>query len=294
MTHSSSASKVEQTTSHLVMVRPVAFGYNEETAADNAFMKKDDRFDFEALQTKAQAEFDEFVAKLRGVGIQVTVFDDLQQPVTPDAVFPNNWISSHRSGKVIVYPMTASSRRLERRQDIIDFFLAQHAEVEFIDLREYEQQDLFLEGTGSMVMDRQHQIAYASVSPRTSPALFELFCEKLGCEGQLFHGTDRQGQPIYHTNVLMALGQQMAVICLESLKDDKERQRITNRLQETGHEIIEITFDQMEAFAGNMLEVYNEQGEAWMIMSQRAYNSLEAAQLAQIEQYAQVLWLPPP
>ncbi|MEM9983967.1 MAG: arginine deiminase-related protein [Bacteroidota bacterium] len=280
-----------QATSHLLMVRPVRFGYNDETAQNNAF-QNESSLPNEEIQAKALVEFDLFVSLLRAEGITVTVFDDNLLPHTPDSIFPNNWISFHETGKIIIYPMFAVSRRLERRGDIIDHFKAQFLAPEVIDLSHYEEQGLFLEGTGSMIMDRVHQKVYACLSPRTTQVLFEEFCEHTQCEGFLFHATDRNGTEIYHTNVMMALGSQLAVICMEAIRDPWERNELERWLQETSHQILPISFTQMEAFAGNMLQLYNHQGEALMVMSQRAFKSLQAVQITTLEKYSRLLVVP--
>ncbi len=280
-----------QTTSHLLMVRPIRFGYNDQTAQNNAF-QHESSLPSEEIQAKALAEFDLFVSLLRGEGITVTVFDDTTVPHTPDSIFPNNWISFHESGKIIIYPMFALNRRLERRGDMIDYFQSQFSAPEVIDLSHYEEQGLFLEGTGSMIMDRVHQKVYACLSPRTSQVLFEEFCEHTQCEGFLFHAADRNGTEIYHTNVMMALGSRVAVICMASIKDQDEREELEKLLTQTGHEVVPISFDQMEAFAGNMLQLYNRDGEALMVMSQRAFDSLKASQIATLEKYSRLLVVP--
>lgn len=281
-----------QTCSHLLMVRPHAFGFNRQTAESNGFQTVPTSRSDSDIQQLAIEEFDTFISILQAHQIEVTVFEDLEEPVTTDAVFPNNWISFHQNGKIFLYPMMAPIRRLERRQDIVEHFAGQHSQAEIIDLSHFEDQGLFLEGTGSMIMDRVQQRVYACVSPRTSSELFHRFCEEVDCEGFLFHAVDEQGLAIYHTNVMMALGEKVVVICLESIQDEKERDTLTAHLQHSGHEIVPISFHQMNQFAGNMMEVRNQVGKPYMILSQRAYDSLHVAQKNQIAAHAQLLPIP--
>lgn len=281
-----------QTTSHVLMIRPARFGFNELTAADNRFQQNDPALPPAEIQARAVREFDAFVAQLREASITVTVFDDTPEPHTPDAVFPNNWISFHASGRILLYPMYAANRRLERRHDIVVHFAELYPEPEKIDLSASEEEDLYLEGTGSMVLDRVNGIAYASVSPRTSPELVEEFCRLMEYRAVLFHGTDASGQPIYHTNVVMALGSEVAVVCLECIEAEAERLEVEKSLISTGHRVVEISRAQMAAFAGNMLELTDAEGNSRMVMSQRAYRSLSPEQLEQISAFARPLIVP--
>lgn len=291
-TESFSRSHLRQTTDHIMMVRPAAFGYNEQTAVSNAFMIRDKEHSAEEIRQMAIDEFDEMVRLIREKGVKITVIEDQISPRTPDAVFPNNWISTHEDGKIVLYPMHAPNRRLERRVDIIDWLASLYPVVEVIDFSEYELDGKYLEGTGSMIFDRVNQIAYANESPRTHPELFELFCQKYGVEGILFKAVDQNGQDIYHTNVMMALGATFAVICLECMPHESEREIVRKRLEETGHEIIEIFYPQVHAFAGNMLQVYNEEKTPFTVMSKRAYDSLTPPQLAAIERHNEVIVAP--
>lgn len=274
------------------MVRPVRFGYNEQTAKNNAFQHVNTRFTAEELQEKALAEFDVFVDLLRSIGVTVSVFEDQYQPHTPDSIFPNNWISFHQDGSIVLYPMFAPNRRLERRADIVDHFAKQIPGVQLIDLSHYEAEGLFLEGTGSMILDRQYRKVYACISARTSPELFHKVCAEWGYEGLLFHSTDEAGIEVYHTNVMMALGERLTVICLESIRDPQEREQICTMLAATGKEILPLTFAQMNAFAGNMLEVFNQAGQSVWVMSQRAFDSLDATQLATLRAQGEILVIP--
>ena len=278
-----------QTTSHLMMIRPVRFGFNEQTAGSNAFQQRDSAHTSTEIQALALAEFEAFVARLREAGVVVTVFDDTPVPHTPDSIFPNNWISFHHDGKIVLYPMYAPNRRAERRLDIVDHFARLYPEPKVIDLSHYEAEERYLESTGSMAMDRVHQRVYACISPRTDPGLFAWFCQEMACEGMLFHAVDEAGQAIYHTNVMMALGAEYAVVCMEAIRDGEEQRRLRQALEETGHEIIPISYAQMHAFAGNMLEVYNQDGQPLTVMSQRAYASLEAWQLDKLRGYGGIV-----
>jgi hypothetical protein len=269
-----------QTTSHVLMIRPVHFGYNAQTAVNNAFQSVEDL----DAQDKALNEFDSFVALLRRHSIDVTVVDDTPTPHTPDSIFPNNWVSFHDDGRVVLYPMYAANRRLERKPHVLEALRARFHLTTPIDLSEYEQQGLFLEGTGSMVLDRTHKIAYACLSQRTDAAVLEDFCRRLGYTPHTFTATDAKGYPIYHTNVMMCIADTYAVICLDSIADDAERQQTIKRLESTNKEIITITLDQMNHFAGNMLQVSNATGERLLVMSSQAYHSLTQEQIFQIEQ----------
>jgi hypothetical protein len=261
-----------QSTSNILMIRPVAFGFNTQTAQSNAFQNRD--ADQQLVQQKAQQEFDAFVAILKSNSVNVTVVNDTIEPHTPDSIFPNNWVSFHDNGDIFLYPMQAENRRLERREDIIrqleENFKANHV----IDLSRFELKDQFLEGTGSMVLDRENKIAYACLSPRTNTEVLKAFCEYTGYKAITFNAFDQRGQAIYHTNVLMAIGSRFAVICLDSITNTQEKETVIASLKETRKEIIEITFEQMNSFAGNMLEVKNTAGETLIVMSQTAYQAL--------------------
>lgn len=280
---------LSQTTSHILMVRPANFGYNQETAESNAFQQVDVNMKPDEIQKKAAEEFDTFVNMLRGKFIHVHVIQDTPEPYKPDAVFPNNWLTTHEQGYIITYPMESAVRRLERREDI----LFELADLFFWDRRYYlefaEKNGKFLEGTGSMVFDRVHQIVYACLSSRTDKGLLEAFCGITGYRPLVFEAIDFRGIPIYHTNVMMAMGDHFVVVCLESVRNPKERDTLQQSFENTGKEIIDITLDQMNAFAGNMLQVRNDQGEKFLVMSEQAYNSLRADQVDQILHYAEIV-----
>lgn len=278
----------QQTTSHVLMIRPVRFGYNAQTAVNNAFQSTEDQ----DAQEKALHEFDAFVALLRRHMIDVTVVDDTAAPHTPDSIFPNNWVSFHDDGGVVLYPMYAANRRLERKSHVLEALRTRFRLAAPIDLSDYEQQDRFLEGTGSMVLDRVHQIAYACISQRTDAAVLDDFCQRMRYTPHTFTATDASGYPIYHTNVMMCIADTYAVICLNSMADTTERQLTINRLERTGKAIITITLNQMNHFAGNMLQVGNATGERFLVMSSQAYNSLTQAQISQLQQRNPILHTP--
>ncbi len=280
---------LRQTTDHIMMIRPAGFGYNEQTARNNAFMIQDREHSKEEIQELAKGEFDAMVSTLRANNIRVTVIEDEPSPNTPDAVFPNNWISTHQDGKIVLYPMWAPNRRQERRADIVDWLASLYPEVEVVDLSAYELEGKFLEGTGSMIFDRVNQIVYANESPRTDRELFHLFCRKFSLEGHLFRACDEHGVDIYHTNVMMAMGTTFAVVCLDALPIETERAELQQRLAQTGHEIIPITLDQVHAFAGNMLQVYNLEGVLYTVISRRAFGSLRPDQIGQLQAHSELI-----
>ncbi len=275
-----------QHTSHILMIKPVKFDFNTETAVNNLFQI---RSADPAVQEKALAEFEAFIETLKKNGIDVMVIEDSPDPHTPDSVFPNNWISFHEDGTLVLYPMFAENRRLERKQTVIDAIHKRFSVARTIDLTEYERQQLFLEGTGSMVLDRDHKIAYACLSPRTDRNLLEQFCSRTGYTPVSFSSVDIHDQPVYHTNVMMCVADKYVVICLESIKDNVEKARVTNSILQTGKTIIEISYEQMNRFAGNMLQVNNEAGQVFIVMSSQAYHSLTETQLKKIESFNPVI-----
>ncbi|MBS1521630.1 MAG: amidinotransferase [Bacteroidetes bacterium] len=278
----------QQTTSTILMIRPVSFAFNEQTAGSNAFQNRN--AEQQRVQDKALEEFDHFVNVLRENGIEVIVIDDTVKPHTPDSIFPNNWVSFHNDGTVFLYPMMAENRRLERREDIMmqleDDFKVKHV----IDLSHFEHENKFLEGTGSMVLDRENKIAYACLSPRTDKDVLEAFCKDSGYRSVLFHAVDQNNMDIYHTNVLMCIGSTYAVICLDSIKDEDEKQNVINSLRSTQKQIIDISFEQMNHFAGNMLEVQNKDGESLLVMSKSAWDSLNYEQKAILSSFSKPVY----
>jgi hypothetical protein len=276
-----------QNTNHIMMIRPVRFAFNEQTSASNSFQQVPDSTS--GIQEKALIEFDGFVNTLRNNGMNVWVVEDTEDPHTPDAVFPNNWISLHDDSRMVLYPMQAANRRLERRADIAHHLGETFHLLDIIDYTAAEKEHKFLEGTGSMVLDRDFKICYACISPRTNKELLLTFCADFGYSLVDFIATDRKGNLIYHTNVVMCVGQQFLVICFECIADEQERKRIVHATRKT---IIEISYTQLEHFAGNMLELINEKGEHVLVMSEQAYNSLTASQVAQLEFFAKIVTAP--
>ena len=281
-----------QTTAHILMIRPAHFGYNEQTAENNTFQQNNDRYNYREIEELAMAEFDAFVNKLRAAGIEVNVVEDSNEPVKPDAVFPNNWVTFHENGSVITYPMNAPVRRNERRQGIIDQLAQRYQVNNQYHLEIYEAEELFLEGTGSMILDRTHKIVYACISPRTDEEVLDQFCLKTNYHKVLFTAVDRDGVQIYHTNVMMALGENFVVICMESIADEKEKQLLLDNFGQTGKEVIDISLDQMLSFAGNMIQLRNTSGETFLVMSEQAYQSLNPSQITQIKRHTNILYSP--
>jgi hypothetical protein len=275
-----------QTTSHLLMIKPVAFDFNAETAVNNAFQQQGSN---ENAQQKAEAEFDGFVQKLTEAGVDVTVVQDTPQPHTPDSIFPNNWISFHHDGSIVLYPMYAVNRRAERKQHVLDTINGKFEVKQQIDFTSKEKDDLFLEGTGSMVLDRDNKIAYACLSPRTDKTVFEEWCSKMNYTPCSFYSVDEKGGEIYHTNVMMCVADQYVVICLDSIRDAAERDKVFDTINDSGKEIIEISYKQMNRFAGNMLQVENKAGQRYLVMSSQAYHALSAEQVKKLESYNPIL-----
>jgi hypothetical protein len=286
----SSAQIQPQSTCRIMMIRPVRFGFNQQTADSNEFQQQDfaEKTKDSAQQIAAQ-EFDLMIDQLRKAGLELHIFDDTDDVERPDAVFSNNWVSFHQSGKVVLYPMMAENRRLERRADIIENLRSNFKVEEIIDLTGFEAEGKFLEGTGSMVLDRRYKIAYACLSPRTHPEVLDAFANALGYEVISFSASDEHGRPIYHTNVLMCIGDIFAVVCLEAIKDPDERLMVRSVLEETHKYIVEITLEQVRHFAGNMLMVKNSKSDKFLVMSTQAYESLTIKQRQMLSDYARLL-----
>ena len=279
-----------QTTDTVLMIEPAAFGFNAETAQNNYFQINSENAE---TQTKALQEFNNFVEKLRSKGINVITVKDTLEPHTPDSIFPNNWISMHSDGTVVLYPMCAVNRRWERRNDILEILKRNFSVKEIIDLSAPENDGKFLEGTGSMIFDHDNKIAYGSVSLRLDEPLFREFCEKFGFEPVVFHSyqtANNERLPIYHTNVMMCVADQFVVICLDCIDDETERVNVVNAIVNSGKEIIEISESQMQQFAGNMLQVQNSEGKKFLVMSQSAYQSLTQEQISNIEKYSEIIY----
>ena len=280
-----------QITNTVLMIRPVRFRMNEQTAVNNYFQEKIDT-ENQQINHQAQQEFDTFVQKLRLVGVKVIVVDDIYEQNTPDSVFPNNWISFHQNGNVALYPMFAENRRRERREDILDKIEAEGFLIENVyDYTSAEEENIFLEGTGVMVLDRVNRKAYCALSPRADEDLFIEFCEDFEYTPIIFHAYQQVGDKqalIYHTNVMMAVGDTFAVICADSITDKKERKNVLAHLKDDKKDIIYITTQQMEHFAGNMLQVQGD-NSTYLVMSDAAYQSLIPAQINQLEQHTKIL-----
>ena len=326
-----------QTTDKVLMIRPVRFSYNSQTAVNNAFQESG--IPEELSQRQALKEFDAYVEMLRNEGIEVMVVEDTATPHTPDSIFPNNWLSLHSAEElaegastltgsaapdtaalgaaalgtaapstahpgtaapcsrvVVLYPMFAENRRAERRQDIIEALTGavapSCASAALLDLTYYEKRNLFLEGTGSLILDRNEHLAYACQSPRTCEEVLEEWSSKMGYDYFLFHAEDMNGNPIYHTNVMMSVGEQLAVVCLDAITDIEERMSLIELLEESDKEIVEISLEQMNEFAGNMLQLHTvKEGELKyiMVMSARAKDSLDQDQIEAIEKYCKIV-----
>lgn len=276
----SSCSKNEntgnQTSDTVFMVRPVAFEYNTQTSKNNAFQIKGKEKNTQEL---ARAESDDFIKLLKDSSVNVVTVEDTKKPHTPDSVFPNNWFTTHEDGTLVLYPMFAENRRLERKSTAIAAIKKNFDVKRTVDLTSYEKEGKFLEGTGSMVLDRVNKIVYACRSPRTNEDVLDDFCKQLGYTSVVFDAVDQNGEKIYHTNVMMNVGTDIAVVCTDSIKNAEQKKAVIESLENNGKEIIEISFEQMNNFAGNMLEVKNVDGEACLILSKTAYNCLKKEQL---------------
>ena len=281
---------IQQSTNAVVMVRPFRFYPNPETASDNAFQREVGPADADIVSKAAQEEFDQAVVQLRSAGVTVHVFDDTASPPKPDAVFPNNWFSTHHDGRIALYPMYSVARRTERRRDIIDHLREQYRVMDVVDYSACEQQEKYLEGTGSLVLDYVNRIAYASLSQRTHPELLNQFCHDFGYEAVTFQSQSEDGRPVYHTNVMICVGSKFALVGLETIADRAERSVIQDRLETTGKEIIELTASQIANFAGNAIELHNKNGKL-LVLSARAASTLSNEQRARIDRHAQIVQL---
>lgn len=266
------------------MIRPVAFTFNPETAVNNAFQQSEAAS--EHTHHAALSEFNAMVHTLQNNGVQVMVIDDTPEPHTPDSIFPNNWFSTHEEGVMALYPMYAQNRRHERRHDVAQQLSDAFTMRDIVDYTPSENEGIFLEGTGSMVLDRDLRICYACLSPRTHKSLLKQFCNQFGYELMAFTAVDEAGQPVYHTNVVMSVGDAFMVICMEAIPNETERSLLR---QSTSKQLIEISREQMNHFAGNMLEVVNDKGEHLLVMSNQAYESLTPEQVTQLEKHARIL-----
>lgn len=284
---------MQQITNTILMVRPISFRANEQTAVNNHYQKDMSSIPQEELQVLAQAEFDAFVEKLRGIGVNVVVFNAKDGLDTPDSHFPNNWISFHENGTVGLYPMFAENRRSERREEVLTLLENEGFQIEnIVDYSSGEEENVFLEGTGSLILDRVNRKAYCALSQRADEGLFIEFCEDFEYTPVVFTANqtvDGQRTPIYHTNVMMGLGETFAVICLDSIDNKKERKNVIKHLKEDGKEIIAITEAQVSNFAGNMLQVVGADKQPYLIMSQAAHDSLTSKQITQLEKHTKLM-----
>ncbi|MCL1669703.1 arginine deiminase-related protein [Elizabethkingia ursingii] len=280
-----------QSTDTILMIEPIAFGFNAQTAVNNYFQVNDES---KETQSEALREFNAFVDKLKSKGVNVITVKDTLDPHTPDSIFPNNWVSFHQDGTVILYPMFAENRRQERRNDILDQLSEKGLSIAAVkDYSVFEAENRFLEGTGSMILDRENKIAYGAVSLRLDEEIFRKWCTEFGYKPVVFHSfqsVNGERLPIYHTNVMMCVGSDYAVICLDTIDDTTERELVEKALTESHKEIIEISEEQMQNFAGNMLEVRNNEGHKFLVMSECAYKSLTSRQIQTIEAHAEILY----
>jgi hypothetical protein len=281
-----------QTSPNILMIEPVAFGFNAQTASNNYFQQPVDE-PATVIQQKALAEFRNMVGILRSIGVNVFVVKDIPEPHSPDSIFPNNWVSFHQGGQVVLYPMFAENRRIERRRDILEYLPHQGVKINNVDdFTFWEKQGLFLEGTGSMILDRINNIAYAALSERTSKSLFLQFCSTFGFKPvcfSAFQSVKGIRLPVYHTNVMMTVADAYAVICLEAIDILSERKHVADTLLKTGKEIIQLTEYQMHCFAGNMLQVQNTTGKDYLVLSQSAFDSLNPVQTDRLSSYNELV-----
>lgn len=275
-----------QTTDKVFMVKPVRFGYNPQTAANNAFQKEG--FEDNA-QENASREFATYVSLLKANKVDVVVAEDTQVPYTPDSIFPNNWFSTHDDGTLVLYPMFAVNRRNERKSEFLETIRRVFEIKRVIDLTWWESEELYLEGTGSMILDRENKIAYAGRSPRTSEKVLADFCKQMGYSSLLFDAYDQNGELIYHTNVMMSIGTKYAIICLDAITDSVQREQVVDSLKAAGKKIIDISFEQMTNFAGNMLELKSRDGKPILVMSSSARKSLTPEQTRELSGYYKLL-----
>ncbi|MCF8407291.1 MAG: amidinotransferase [Chitinophagaceae bacterium] len=270
----------------ILMVRPYQFYFNQQTAANNFFQSN---INIENANELAIAEFDAMVDKLRAHQIKVNVVQDTKDPSTPDSIFPNNWVSTHEGGTLCLYPMFAQNRRAERKSTVIDFLQSNYQIQNILDLTDLEKEGKFLEGTGSMVLDHQNKLAYGCLSERLDKNAFNEWCEKMQFKAIAFKAVDDKAQPIYHTNVMMCMGNQFVVICLESIPNEQEKQLVLESFKKSNKEVITISQDQLNHFAGNMLQVFDINEKPHLIMSKQAYNSLKTEQVNSLEKYNPIL-----
>ncbi len=285
---------MQQTTNTILMIRPASFRMNEQTAVNNYYQQELTNMLPATINAKAQEEFDSFVEKLKSKGVNVVVVNDTEKPNTPDALFPNNWISFHENGNVAIYPMFAENRRLEKREDVLELLEEKEFDIKnVVDYSEAEEEGFFLEGTGSMILDRQNRKAYCAVSPRADEELFIEFCEDFEYTPVIFTANQTvngKREAIYHTNVMMCIAEKFAIICLDAIDDKKEKKNVLKQLKSDNKEVINITEFQVNQFAGNMLQVKGSDDKRFLIMSSAAYNSLTKEQLQKIEKHNEIIY----
>ncbi len=280
-----------QSADSVLMIRPARFYPNPETEADNAFQRAANR-DADMLTTAAREEFEAAVRALRAAGVEVHVFDDSPYPEKPDAVFPNNWISTHHDGRIILFPMCSALRRGERRRDLIEELRSRYQVSEVVDYSPFENEGCYLEGTGSLVLDHVNKIAYVSLSNRSSLRMVERFAGDFDYEPVLFTSIGPDGRPIYHTNVMMCVGTDFALAGLETIEDKTARKRVRERLEMSGKEIVALSAEQIANFAGNAIELRNRRGEKLLVLSTRAAGALTAEQRERLSNYVRFIALP--
>ena len=279
-------------TSHIMMVSPANFGHNEQTASTNLFQVNESIGDPSTIKEMALQEFNGLVNKLQENGVTVNIIYDTPEPTKPDAIFPNNWVSFHNNGTLVLYPMYSENRRWERRRGIIDLIGQSYKIENEVDLTHYEEEAKFLEGTGSMVWDKATHNCFACLSDRTHVLVLEDFCKKMGYHLIRFESTDDQGHPIYHTNVMFSISSKYAIVCLDSIRLEQEKDLILHYLEKSGKEIIPISRSQMFQFCGNVLELGNDKGESILVMSEKAWLSFMPEQIETIEKYSKIVHAP--
>jgi hypothetical protein len=279
---------LKQVPHSVFMVRPASFGFNEQTASSNSF-QNESVTEAKQVHQLALVEFDAMVQILRDNAIEVIVLEDTIEPRKPDALFPNNWMSLHEDGKLVLYPMLAPNRRLERRHEFVQILRDKFEVKDILDFSDRERKGQIVEGTGSLIFDHVNKIAYASRSERTSEPLAIEICKALGYNPILFDAVDEGGLPIYHTNVLMCVGEKFAILCLDAIRKEEDQDIVLNSLASTGHKVIAISYAQLKAFAGNMLEMQSSKGEPFVLLSQTAFHSLLPGQIDAITQFADLL-----
>lgn len=281
-------------TNTVMMIQPTQFGFNHETAIDNAFQQASNTLSQQQIQAAALIEFNTLVDLLQNNNVEVVTISDKKKSTTPDSIFPNNWVSTHQSGELFLYPMYAENRRREVRQDIVKQLKSQFGYNTVTDWTDKVKQQLFLEGTGSLVLDRKNKVAYAALSERTNLSLAEQWANHFNYQLLGFEASDKDGQAIYHSNVMMSVAEHFAVVCFECLPNQSEREQLKTSLTSNSKAVIELSFDQIQQFAGNALELINQSGDHLFVMSDSAFNSLNEEQKLQIEKFATILHSPIP